>query len=221
VTTKDCLALPRIDDSIDSLGGSQYFSTLNANSGYWQIAVSPEDQDKTTFTTHRGLYRFKRLPFGLVSAPATFQRAIDVILSSVRFQCALTYLDDIIVYSNTFEQHLKDLHTVLSLLKAADVMLKLSKCKFAGAEVPYLGYLVGRVGLRVDDSRTAVLKEAKPPTCKTGIRRFLVMCGVYRRFIPQYYIELCKSAFPPSWNNCYTTIITKLTRLLRFYTRRG
>jgi RNase H-like domain found in reverse transcriptase/Reverse transcriptase (RNA-dependent DNA polymerase) len=122
----------------------------------------------------------------LVSAPATFQRAIDVILSSVRFQCALTYLDDIIVYSNTFEQHLKDLHTVLSLLKAAGVTLKLSKCKFAGAEVTYLGYLVGRVGLRVDDSKTAALKEAKTPTCKTGIRRFLGMCGVYRRFIPQY-----------------------------------
>jgi Reverse transcriptase (RNA-dependent DNA polymerase) len=93
VTSKDSYALPRIDDSIDSLGGAQYFTTLDANSGYWQIVVSPEDQDKTTFTTHRGLYRFKRLPFGLVSAPATFQRAIDVILSSVRFQCALTYLD--------------------------------------------------------------------------------------------------------------------------------
>jgi hypothetical protein len=164
VTTKDSYALPRIDDSIDSLGGAQYFSNLGANSGYWQIAVSPEDQDKMTFTTHRGLYRFKRLPFGLVSAPATFQRAIDVILSSVRFQCALTYLDDIIVYSNTFEKHLKDLHTVLSLLKAAGVTLKFSKCKFSGAEVPYLGYLVGRVGLRLDDSKTAALKEAKPPT---------------------------------------------------------
>jgi transposase InsO family protein len=186
VTIKDSYALPRIDDSIDSLGGAQYFSTLDANSGYWQIAVSPNDQDKTTFTTHRGLFRFKRLPFGLVSAPATFQRALDVILSSVRFQCALTYLDDIIVYSTTFGQHLLDLHTVLSLLKAAGITLKLSKCKFAAPEVPYLGYIVGRAGLRVDTSKISALQAATPPTSKTGIRRFLGMCGVYRRFISGY-----------------------------------
>jgi hypothetical protein len=93
-----------------------------------------------------------------VKLPHTFKRAIDVILSSVRFQCALSYLDDIILDSNTFEQHLKDLHTFLSLLKAANVTLKSSKCKFAGAEVPNLGYLVVRVGLQVDDSKAEALK---------------------------------------------------------------
>jgi Reverse transcriptase (RNA-dependent DNA polymerase) len=186
VTTKYSYALPRIDDSIDSLGGAQYFSTLDANSGYWQIAVAAEDQEKTAFTTHRGLYRFKILPFALVSAPATFQRAVDVILSSVRFQCALTYLDDIIVYYTTFEQHLSDLRTVLSFLKDAGVTLKLSKCNFAAPEVPYLRYWVGRDDLRVNNSKIATLQAAMSPTSKTGIRRFLGMFGVYRRFIPRY-----------------------------------
>jgi Reverse transcriptase (RNA-dependent DNA polymerase)/RNase H-like domain found in reverse transcriptase len=186
VTTKDSYALPRIDDSIDSLRGAQYFSTLDANSGYWQIAGAAEDQEKTAFTTHRGLYCFKRLPFGLASAPATFQRAVDVILSSVRFQCAPTYLDDIILYSTTFEQHLSDLRTVLSLLNDAGVTLKLSKCKFSSPEFPYLGYRVGRDGLRVDNSKIATLQAAMPQTSKTGVHRFLGMCGVYRRFIPRY-----------------------------------
>jgi hypothetical protein len=83
VNRKECYAFPRVDDNLDSLGGAQYFSTFDANSGYWKIAVATGDQYKTTFTTRRGLFRFKRLPFGLVSAPATFQRAIDVISSSV------------------------------------------------------------------------------------------------------------------------------------------
>jgi hypothetical protein len=119
----------------------------------------------------------------LFFAPATFQRAVDFIVSSVRFQCALTYLDDIIVYSPPFNSTY-DLRTVLSLLKDAGVTLKLSMCKFAATEVPYLGYLVGRDGLRVENSKIATLQAAMPPTIKTGIRRFLGIFGVYRRFIP-------------------------------------
>jgi hypothetical protein len=101
VTRKDSYALPLMEDCIDSLGDAQYFSTLDVNDGYWQISVAPEDRDYTAFTSHRGLFRFKLLPFGLATDPATFQRAIDVILSSVRPQCALTYLDDDVMYSSS------------------------------------------------------------------------------------------------------------------------
>ncbi len=125
VTMKDSYALPRLDDSIVALGDSKYFSTLDANSGFWQVRVAEEDRVKTAFTSHRGLYQFKRMPFGLVSAPATFQRAVDCILSSVRFRCAITYLDDIIVYLRTFKDHLDDLKIVLTLLTNAGVSLKL------------------------------------------------------------------------------------------------
>jgi hypothetical protein len=119
VTKNDSYALPRVDDCLDSLGDAKFFTTLDANCGYWQIEVDPSDRDKTTFTSHRGLFRFKRMPFGLMTAPATFQRAVDVILSTVRFQCALSYLDDIFVYSATFEQHMKDVAVVLRLLQDA------------------------------------------------------------------------------------------------------
>jgi Reverse transcriptase (RNA-dependent DNA polymerase) len=186
VTENDSYALPRIDDCLDSLGSARYFSTLDANSGYWQINVSAEDMDKTAFTSHRGLYRFRRMPFGLKTAPATFQRAIDVILSTVRFQCALTYLDDIVIYSPTFEQHLVDLKMVLSLLRNAGVSLKISKCSFAALKVSYLGVRVGSEGVEVDMTKVAAVREARAPTTKTALRRFLGMTGFYRKFVNNY-----------------------------------
>jgi hypothetical protein len=186
VTTKESYAVPRVDDCLDSLAGAKYFSTLDANSVYWQVSIVPSDPEKTTSITHRGLFHFKRLPFGLVSAPATFQRAIDVILSAVRFHCALTYLDDIIVFSTSFDHNLRDLHLVLSPLKSAGITLKLGKCQLAAPEVPYLGYTVGREGLHVDSTKISSVLAAPIPRTKTGIRIFLGMCGVYRRFIPHY-----------------------------------
>jgi hypothetical protein len=186
VTRKDSYAVPRMDDCIDSLGTAKYFSTLDANAGYWQIAVAPDDRNKTAFTSHRGLYRFKRLPFGLVTAPATFQRAVDVILSSVRFQCAITYLDDIIIYSSSFEQHLIDLRKVLKPLRDSGITLKLAKCSFCAMEVQYLGFIVGRDGLKVDETKLEAIQKSLPPRSKTPLRRFLGMTGVYRRFIAGY-----------------------------------
>jgi Reverse transcriptase (RNA-dependent DNA polymerase) len=171
-----------MDDCIDSLGDAKYFSTLGANAGYWQISVTAEDQYKTAFTCHRGSYRFKRLHFGLVTAPATFQRAVDVLLATVWFQCAITYLDDIIVYSSNLVHHLEDLIKVLTLLQRAGISFKFIKCSFCATEVQYLGFIVGRwieVG-----SRT----EINPPKSKTPMRRFLGLTAVYRRFIEKYAI---------------------------------
>jgi Reverse transcriptase (RNA-dependent DNA polymerase) len=186
VTQNDSYALPRIDDCLDSLGEARYFTTLDANCGYWQIDVNEKDREKTAFTSHKGLYQFKRMPFGLMTAPATFQRAIDVVLSSVRFQCALTYLDDIVIYSPTFEQHLKDLSCVLKLLQEAGVSLKRAKCSFAALQAKYLGLKVSREGVEVDEEKIASVRHALPPTNKTGLRRFLGMTGFYRKFIPAY-----------------------------------
>jgi RNase H-like domain found in reverse transcriptase/Reverse transcriptase (RNA-dependent DNA polymerase) len=126
------------------------------------------------------------MPFGLMTAPATFQRAVDVVLSSVWFQCALTYLDDIVIYSPTFEQHLKDLSRVLKLLQEAGVSLKRAKCSFAALRAKYLGLKVSRNGVEVDDEKIASVRHALPPTNKKGLRRFLGMTGFYRKFIPAY-----------------------------------
>jgi Reverse transcriptase (RNA-dependent DNA polymerase) len=164
VTCKDTYALPRMDDCIDSLGIGQYFSTLDANAMYWQFSVAPDDRDKTAFMSHRGLHQFKRLPFGLVTAPDTFQRSVNAILSSVRFKCTITYLYDIIIYSSMFfEERLIDLLKVLKLLRDSGITLKLANCSFCAMEVQYLGFIVGREGLKVDEMKLEAIWRSLPP----------------------------------------------------------
>ena len=106
VTVRDSYPLQRMDEFIDSLGDATVFTTLDCNSRYWQVEITEEDLDKTTFASHSGLYRFLRMPFGLKNAPATFQRAVDIILSRVKWETALVYLDDVIVYSRTVTEHM-------------------------------------------------------------------------------------------------------------------
>ena len=129
-----------MDECRDSLGDAEYFSTLDTNTGFWQIEVAEEDRDKTTFSCHVGMYRFLRMPFGLVNAPATFQRAMDIILSEVRWESVLVYLDDVIIFSRSFEEHVKHLDLVLQKLSEAGATLKFSKCKFFRQAVDYLGH---------------------------------------------------------------------------------
>jgi len=143
VTVKDTYPLPRMDDCIDLLGEASVFSMLDCNSGNWQISVAVEDQDRTTFTCHDETYKYIRLPFGLTNAPATFQRAIDMILSGVKRKTCLVYLDDVIVFSRTVEEHITHLDEVFGLLSRAGVSLKASKCFLLHEEVEYLGHLWG------------------------------------------------------------------------------
>ena len=142
LTLRDSYPLPRMDDCLDSLGTANIFSTLDADSGYWQLKVAEEDRDKTSFTSHRGTFRFKRMPFGLINAPATFQRAMDVLLSRVLWKKAIVYLDDIIVFSQTVQDHIRDVDEVLSILESAGLSLKLKKCDLFRSRVDYLGHVV-------------------------------------------------------------------------------
>ena len=121
----DAYPIPIMDECIDSLGDAVIFSTLDCNSGYWKIPMSDEDRDKTAFVSHCGLFRWLRMPFGLKNAPGTFQRAADVILAGVKWQFALVYLDDIIIYSSSIEEHYDHLATVLKLVHKAGISLKL------------------------------------------------------------------------------------------------
>ncbi len=138
VTVSNTYPLPRMDDCLDSLGNAKVFSTLDCKSGHWQIPLGAEDKGKTTFTTHVGTYQYPRMPFGLKNAPATFPRALDMILSGVRWTTCLIYLDDVIISSNTMEEHLQHTDAVIQLLRQAGVSLKLAKCHFFQSEVDYL-----------------------------------------------------------------------------------
>jgi len=185
-TVGDAYPLPRIDDCLDSLGDASIFSTLDCNAGYWQVPVAPEDQDKTTFTSYMGTFRYVRMPFGLRNAPATFQRALDIILSRVRWQTCLIYLDDVIVFSHTVAEHLRHVDEVLTLLRAAGVTLKLSKCRFFQPKVDYLGHVITPGKLHVATANTQAFESAKFPRSLTQLRSFLGAANVYRRFVKDY-----------------------------------
>jgi len=186
MTLRDSYPIPRMDECIDSLGDANIFTTLDANCGYWQIEIADQDKDKTTFTSHHGLYRFVRMPFGLRNAPSTFQRVIDIILSTVKWQYALVYLDDVIIYSRSAEEHMTHVATVLRMLMEAGVTLKLRKCSLFADKVDYLGHVIRPGKLEVSEHTTDAVRDVKEPTTVTGIRSFLGLCNVFRRFVPNF-----------------------------------
>ena len=128
VTRKDAYPLPRIDDMLDALQGSQYFSTLDLYSGYWQVKMDSKDIDKTAFVTRQGLFRFTVMPFGLCNAPATFERLMELVLSGLNWKICLIYLDDVIVYRGNFYDALDRLKTIWQHIREANLKLKPSKC---------------------------------------------------------------------------------------------
>ena len=182
-TVADAYPLPRIDDCLDSLSDAQIFTTLDCNAGYWQVPVAPEDRDKTTFTSYLGTYRYVRMPFGLRNAPATFRRALDIILGGVRWLTCLIYLDDVIVYSKDAETHLRHVDEVLRLLRRTGVTLKLRKCSFFQMKLDYVGHGIapGKLSVAVDNSKA--FAKAVFPQVITQLRSFLGAANVYRRFV--------------------------------------
>lgn len=186
ITVKDSYPLPRMDECIDSLGDAKYFSTLDCNSGFWQIPIREEDRDKTTFTCHAGTYRFKKMPFGLCNAPATFQRTLDIILARYRWKSCLIYLDDIIVFSKTIKDHIGHVRDVLTALQNAGASLKLKKCSFFTQSVQYLGHVIRPGRLEMANTNADAIQGFKEPTTQSELRSFLGLCNVYRRFVPNF-----------------------------------
>ena len=186
MTVKDSYPLPRMDECIDTLGDARIFTTLDAFNGYWQINVPKEDRGKTAFVCHAGQFQYTRMPFGLTNAPATFQRGLDVVLSRFKWKTCLVYIDDIIIFSKSVEEHIQHVDEILTALGNAGVTLKIKKCKFFSDTVEYLGHIIKPGNLEIDSSNTKSLREAKPPTTKTELRSFLGLCNVYRRFIKDF-----------------------------------
>jgi len=142
VTKKDCFLLPRIDDTLDTLDGAKWFSTLDLKSVYWQVALHPEDKEKTAFSKGQGLWQFTVMPFGLCNAPATFERLMESILRGLTYEACLVYLDDITVIGRTFQQQLDNLQKVFQRLQEAHLKLNPEKCQLFRKEVRYLGHIV-------------------------------------------------------------------------------
>ena len=187
VTIKDAHPLPRIDDTLESLHGAQYFTTLDLKSGYWQVPIREEDKEKTAFRTSNGqLYEFNQLPFGLCNAPATFSRLMDRTLAGLAWNICLYYLDDIIVFSATWAEHLERLRDVFEHLRRANLNLGARKCHLAAREVSFLGYRVTPEGLEPESRLMEAISKLPPPINIAEVRSFLGLVGYYRRFVKKF-----------------------------------
>uniref|UniRef100_A0A1X7TVH1 Reverse transcriptase domain-containing protein n=1 Tax=Amphimedon queenslandica TaxID=400682 RepID=A0A1X7TVH1_AMPQE len=181
----DAYPVPRVDEMIDRIGRGRFITTLDLNKGYWQIPVEEASQDKTAFVTPFGLYQFTMMPFGLQGAPATFQRLVDQVLRGTE-GFAGAYIDDIAIYSETWEDHMEHVEEVLTRLRAAGLTANPKKCKFGMSEVVYLGHKIGRGQVKPEVSKIAAVRDYPKPRSKTDKRSFLGLVGYYRKFIPHF-----------------------------------
>ena len=186
VTRKEIYALPRIDDVLDTLTGKMYFTTLDLASGYFQIGMHPDSRAKTAFVTYDGQYEYNVMSFGLVNAPSTFQRCMDTVLAGLKWSSVQVYLDDVIIASTSFAQHLKDIDAVFTRFKEAGLKLKASKCHFCCSEVEYLGHLVTRDGVKPNPSKVDLIANWGVPTSASNLHSFLGLAGYYRRLINKF-----------------------------------
>lgn len=182
-TRKDAYPLPRIEESLDALTGATLFSTLDLASGYNQVPMAEKDKDKTAFCTPFGLFEFNRMPFGLCNAPGTFQRLMERIFGDQSFNSLLLYLDDIVIFSSSFHQHLQRLELVFKRLREHNLKLKLEKCHLFQAEVKYLGHVISASGVATDPDKIRTVLEWKRPSTLTELRSFLGFASYYRRFV--------------------------------------
>ena len=185
-TVKDAHPIPRIDDLLDALHGARWLSTLDLKSGYWQVPIQERDK-KTAFRTNSGqLFEFNHVPFGLCNDPVTFSRLMDRIFAGLHWKTCLFYLDDIIVFAPTWEEHLARLRQVFKRLRHAKLKLGADKCTFVAREVSYLGHRVAEEGLRPDPALLAAIREISLPQNATEVCYFLGLAGYYRSYVKTF-----------------------------------
>lgn len=183
VTIKDAYPLPRVDDCLDSLAKSEWFSSMDLNSGFWQVGMAEDDKEKTAFSTSLGLFHFKVMPFGLCNSPSALSRLLEDVLRGLQWEECLLYMDDIIVPGSTFAEALQRLENIFERLRDANLKLKPSKCNLFQKSVKFLGHVVSEEGVQTDPDKTEAIKNWPIPTTPKDVRSFLGLCSYYRRFV--------------------------------------
>lgn len=196
VTKADLFPLPRMEDCIDQVGSAKYVSKFDLLKGYWQVPLTKRAQEIAAFITPSGLFSYTVMPFGLRNAPATFQRLMNRVVSGLE-GCAV-YLDDVVVYSDSWEEHVRRVQALFKRLEWARLTINLAKCEFAKATVTYLGKVVGQGFVRPVEAKVQAVKQFPRPNTKKELMRFLGMAGYYRAF--------CKN---------FSTVASPLTNLLK------
>lgn len=187
VTRRDAYSLPLISEILDNLKNAKYLSSIDIAKAFWEIPLNPADKDKTAFyVPGRGMYRFKVMPFGLTNSPATQQRLMDMLFTPDFDNKVFCYLDDIVIISDTFEEHISLLLKVHEKLSFANLTINFEKSQFFRKELKYLGFVVGEHGLRADPDKIRAILEYPTPTSRKEVRRFIGTCSWFRRFIANF-----------------------------------
>ncbi|MCG8048820.1 MAG: DDE-type integrase/transposase/recombinase, partial [Candidatus Thiodiazotropha taylori] len=186
-TIKDSYALPRIEEILDTLAGSKYYTVLDMKSGYHQVEIFEQHKSRTAFTVGPlGFWEFNRLPFGLNNAPATYQRLMEQCLGDLNMKICAIYLDDLIIFSKTLEEHLERLDKVLQRLKDCNLKLNPKKCKFLQTRVKYIGHIVSENGVEADPEKLEKVQNWPIPKNADEVRQFTSFAGYYRRFVKDF-----------------------------------
>lgn len=209
-TIKDAYALPKLEDTFSALSGSAWFSTLDLKSGYYQIEMEEKDKNKTAFVCPLGFYEFNRMPQGVTNAPSTFQRLMERCMGDLNLKEALVFIDDLIVFAPTLEEHEQRLMKVLQRLKEFGLKLSVEKCVFFQTSVRYLGHVVSRDGVQTDPDKIATLTTWPVPKNLKELRSFLGFAGYYRRFVQGFStivrpLNELTSGYPPTQRRSKST----------------
>jgi hypothetical protein len=188
MTVKNKYPLPVIDELLDELAGSQWFTSLDLRAGYHQIRMDENDIPKTAFQTHHGHFEYKVMPYGLTGAPATFQGVMNEVLAPSLRKFVLVFIDDILIYSKTLKEHVEHVRQVFQLLQTNQLRVKKSKCAFARKELSYLGHVISGAGVSTDPQKIAPIVKWEAPVDAKQLRSFLGMAGYYRKFVRGYGI---------------------------------
>ena len=180
---KDHFPLPKIDNCLDMLNGSRWFSSCDLRQGYWQTVVEEEDRDKTAFVTWKGEWHFKVLSFGLCNAPSQFAHTMELVLAGLTYDICLIYLDDILIFSRTFEEHCQWLSQVFDRLERQTLRLKASKCHLFHEKVTFLGHVVSERGIEYDPLKTDVVANWPRPSNVADVRSFCGLASYYQNFV--------------------------------------
>lgn len=186
VTIKDTYTLPVIGSTVDTMSGATFFSNGDLNRAFWQVGLAEADKEKYSFVVDGKIHEPNVMPFGSINAPSTFQRLVDRVLNGLTWKQCLVYLDDVLIFSSTFDQHICDIHETLSRFTFANLRLKPSKCNFAKAEVDYLGFNISGLGIRANDKRLESMAKINPPVTTKLLFSFLCSMTYYRKNIPHY-----------------------------------
>lgn len=221
ITIKNRYPLPRTDDLLDQLHGAKIFSKIDLRSGYYQVRIAECDIEKTAFRTRYGHFEFLVMPFGLTNAPATFMALTNDVYRDYLDRFVIVYLDDILIYSKTLEEHNEHLRLALQRLRDHKLYAKLSKCAFYQREIEFLGHTISEHGIGPEKNKVTAVQEWPPLTTVREVREFLGFANYYRRFIPKFahvaapLTDLTKKDVPFEWGprqcEAFDTLKTKLT----------